>query len=161
MANTKKDSSGACPCSQKINRRGFLKAAAAAGALAGCGKALETPAPTQQPTVTETAKPTVDPRRTEVSDLTGKQAIYILPRETYAVQCHGESFDVLNACGVGITLAAPLAGVQVAAAMAAAVISDLPKIRPKKVEKVMVVSTVTTPSATEAEASCASFRLMA
>jgi protease I len=106
MTNTGKKHEEACPCSQGIDRRKFLKAAAVAGMLAGCGKTLEAPSPTREPAATETPGPTRDPRRTEVPDLAGKKALYVLARDTYAVRCHTESAEVLAECGVEIVLAA-------------------------------------------------------
>jgi putative intracellular protease/amidase len=41
-----------------------------------------------------------------VPDLSDKRALYVLPRERYAVHCHESSAGVLTVCGVGITTAA-------------------------------------------------------
>ncbi len=105
MAKKKKEPTGACPCSQGIDRRDFLKVTAIAGLLTGCSPVLQTPAPTQEPTATP--KPTLAPGETAVPDLIGKKALYVLPRTTYAEGCHDASVKVLKACGMSITLAAP------------------------------------------------------
>lgn len=108
MKDRKRQSQEACPCSRGIDRREFIKLTAAAGVLAGCSRTADAPAPTptQEPTATESPVPTVDPRHTEVPDLSDKRALYVLPRERYAVHCHESSAGVLAACGVGIATAA-------------------------------------------------------
>jgi protease I len=106
MTEKDQESSKACPCSQGIDRREFLKVAAVAGLLAGCSPSLESPTPTREPTATKTVKPTPAPGQTEVPNLAGKKALYVLPRDRYAVQCHDASAKVLQACGVEILLAA-------------------------------------------------------
>ncbi len=103
MAARQKPSNGACPCSQGIDRRDFLKVTAVAGLLAGCNPLLETPAPTKAPTATP--KPTLAPGETAIPDLAGKMALYVLPRRTYAEGCHEASVSVLKACGINIALA--------------------------------------------------------
>jgi putative intracellular protease/amidase len=105
MTGKKEKSSGACACSQGIDRREFLKVAAVAGLLAGCSPIMESPTPTEEPTAT--LKPTLKPGQTEIPDLTAKKAVYILPKNVYALQCHASSVEVLKACGVSLTLAAP------------------------------------------------------
>jgi protease I len=104
MAAKHNQSKAACSCSQKVDRRDFLKVTAVAGLLAGCSPVLETPDPIKEPTAT--AKPTLAPGETAVPDLAGKKAVYILPRRVYAEGCHDASVAVLKACGVSITLAA-------------------------------------------------------
>jgi protease I len=91
-----------CPCSQGIDRRYFLKAAALAGLLAGCNPVLETPAPEDAPTATP--QPTLAPKESAVPDVKGKKVLYILPRAVYAVQCHEASSKLLKNGGAIITL---------------------------------------------------------
>jgi putative intracellular protease/amidase len=104
MAAKQEKPKESCPCSQGIDRRDFLKAAAMAGLLAGCNPVLETLAPTDAPTVT--AKPTPAPNETMIPDLKGKKVLYVLPRAVYAVQCHEASSRILKNSGVSIVLAA-------------------------------------------------------
>jgi putative intracellular protease/amidase len=105
MTGRKKQTGGACPCSQGIDRRDFLKATVMAGLLAGCSPLAESPTPTVEPAAT--LKPTLKPGQTEVPDLSAKKAVYILPRDVYALQCHAASAETLKACGVALALAAP------------------------------------------------------
>ena len=106
-ADNTTDEKGTCPCSQGMDRRGFLKAAAVAGLLAGCNPVLQTPPPTVAPTATDTPQPTPEPpKETKVPDLKGKKVLYVLPREQYAVQCHEASEKPLKEYGAKITLAA-------------------------------------------------------
>jgi len=108
MAAKKNNPKGTCPCSQKVDRRDFLKVTAIAGMLAGCSPVLETPAPAGAPTdsPTATSKPTLAPDETAVPGLSGKKVLYVLPRSVYADQCHEASASVLKACGVIFTFSA-------------------------------------------------------
>ena len=72
--------------------------------MAGCSPILETPKPSENPTAT--AKPTLAPGETAVPDLTGKKALYVLPRNLYELHCHEASVSALTGWGMGITLAA-------------------------------------------------------
>jgi protease I len=104
MAAKPKNPKGTCPCSQKVDRRDFLKVTAIAGMLAGCSPVLETPAPTDAPV--PTSKPTLATGETAVPGLSGKKVLYVLPRSVYADQCHEASASVLKACGVTFTFSA-------------------------------------------------------
>lgn len=104
MADRQKPLKGACPCSQCIDWRGFLKVTTVAGLPAGCSPILETPAPAEAPAAA--SKPTLATGKTAVPDLTGKKALYILPRNVYALQCHEASATLLKAWGMSITRAA-------------------------------------------------------
>jgi protease I len=106
MTQTEKEPKGACPCSQGIDRRDFLKVTAMAGLLAGCAPTLETRTPTEPSPPTETPRPTRDPAKTEAPDLSVKKVLYVLPRERYALECYNASTSTLKAYGARITLAA-------------------------------------------------------
>jgi protease I len=105
MAEDKGNVRKECPCSQGINRRGFMKITAAAGLLAGCAPVVNTSAAGEESTAAA-EEPTPAPGQTAVPDLSGKKALYVLPRNAYAEQCHEDSVSVLKSCGMEILLTA-------------------------------------------------------